>query len=412
MFFLSQLALSFLVKPNAPSIAEHTMTNETHEMQPKPLHERVKALEKELEEVKRSLSSMVNERTHQLERAKKQWEQTFDAINDPVLIIDKQHRIVRANLAVATHVGEDIREIIHQPCYEKLMGYSVPCEGCPLSKTLEQSEGEVGQDIDVLHSDGETLFHLRSFPLLGEGHVVHEYRDITEEKAMQQMLVQTEKLSSIGLLAGRVAHEINNPLAAITAQTQLLLLDVDETSAMNEALKDIETAALRCRKIVQDLLNFSRQKPTDRRARHSLQSLIQQTIELYKLLPPKQGPTLKIDIEQSLPDVRVDPEQIKSVLLNLLSNAKAATPEDGVIELQALLEGEELVLVVRDSGSGISPRDQKRIFMPFFTTKPVGLGTGLGLYIVNELIKEHDGRIQLHSTEGQGSEFRITLPRH
>lgn len=374
-------------------------------------HKKISSLELELDDVKVSLSRMVDERTQQLERAKKQWEQTFDAINDPVLIINNNYQIVRANLALAKTVGEDIRGIINEPCYAKLMGREAPCEDCPLQLTLETQEG--GQDTDVLHNDGETIYHLRSFPLWDEAdHVVHEYRDVTEEKAMQKMLVQADKLSSIGLLAGRVAHEINNPLAAIFAQTQMLLMDVESDHPMHSALKDIETAAQRCRKIVQDLLNFSRQKPADLRARHSLQVLILHTLELYKLIPPKDGPTLELNVASDLPAMKVDPEQIKSVVLNLLSNAKAATPGDGVITLEAQLVDQEVLLVIRDTGSGIPWKIQEKIFMPFYTTKPAELGTGLGLYIVNEIIQEHDGRIELQSEEGKGTEFRIFLPVH
>lgn len=371
------------------------------------LQGQIALLERELQEVRSSLASMVDERTQQLEQAKREWEQTFDAINDPVVIIDHDYRIVRANLATATVVKQDIRSLIQKPCYETLMGRQESCEDCPLAATLEEGEGRKAK---IPHDDGETLYELRSFPLSGNSTVVHEYRDITEERRIQAMLVQADKLSSIGLLAGRVAHEINNPLAAILAQTQLLFLDVEPDGEVHRSLKDIETAALRCRKIVQDLLEFSRQKPTDRRGRHSFRKLVQQTLELFALMPPKESATLEVELPEDLPDIHVDPDQMKSVLLNLLSNAKAATPATGAIQVKAGHGDGEVWLMIKDTGDGIPSNLQEKIFMPFFTTKAAGLGTGLGLHIVNELVKQHEGRIELQSEPGQGTEFRIVLP--
>lgn len=367
----------------------------------------IETLEQKLAEMKQSLVSMVDERTHQLERAKKEWEETFDAINDPVLILDQEYRVIRANLALARAVGKDIRALIGQPCYESLMAREQVCEGCPLAATLQNN---VGTEAEVHQMDSEKWYHVRSFPLSGAQTVVHEYRDITEEKNMQRMLIQAEKLSSIGLLAGRVAHEINNPLAAILAQTQLLLMDTQPGHENHEALREVEKAALRCRRIVQDLLNFSRQKPSNLRGRHAIRPVMEQALTLYSLIPPKDGPTLHVQWEEPLPEIRMDPEPMQSVLLNLLSNAKSATPSTGEIHVRVWLASDEILLSIRDTGDGIPVEWQEKIFMPFFTTKPPGLGTGLGLYIVQEIIKEHGGRIELFSQPGEGTEFCVHLP--
>jgi two-component system NtrC family sensor kinase len=401
---LSSVELRIVRRASAPDLDAPVAMSTERERQ---LEEEIADLRHSLAEVKLSLSVMVDERTRQLEQAKREWEQTFDAINDPVLIIDSDYRIIRANLAFACIVNSDIRLLIGKTCYQHLMQRQEPCESCPLSDTLEQQEGRVAE---IQHHNQYTIYHVRSFPLSDSRHVVHEYRDITEEKALQQMLIQAEKLSCIGLLAGHVAHEINNPLAAILAQTQLLLLDIEPDMAQHGPLRDIERAALRCRKIVQDLLNFARQKPADLRIRHELKPIIDQSLELYALIPPREGPRLSVELAPNLPLLRLDPDKIQSILLNLLSNAKSATDPKGLIELRVYRQEQEIAIIVRDSGHGIPPHLHKKIFMPFFTTKAPGLGTGLGLYIVNEIVKEHEGRLELDSHPNKGTEFRLFLP--
>lgn len=371
------------------------------------LQVKVSTLEEALAEVKLSLSEMVDERTRQIEQAKKEWEQTFDAIKDPVLLIDQKHRILRANLALANTVKSDIRSVIGTACYKTMMGRSSPCPNCPMGQTLSAQKG---QEAELTHEDNKRIFHLRSFPLSTDPpYVVHDYRDITEEKFIQQKLVQQDKLSSLGMLAGRVAHEINNPLAGILAQTQLLLLDVEDPTFVSD-LKVIETAALRCRKIVQDLLDFSRQKPIDRGQRFDLNQIIQATLKIYALVPPKGGPELITDLTEDLPLSRVDPDKMQSVILNLLTNAKAATPNQGTIRLRSEVQGDNIVVTISDTGHGIPEEIKDDILMPFFTTKPPGLGTGLGLHIIHEAVKEHDGYLEIDSEVDVGSEFRIYLP--
>ncbi len=366
-------------------------------------------LSDELQEIKRSLEHKVDERTQQLEQAKKQWERTFDAIDEPLLLIDAHYKIVRANLALERHAQEDIRHLIGQPCYQVMMERETPCENCPLQETLQT---EKGIERELHHISKKRIYHLRSFPMSQSPPLaVHDYRDITEQKALQRQMMLADKLTSIGMLAGGVAHEINNPIAIILAQTQLLLMDVEpENTFLFNALKDIEKAALRCRKIVKDLLNFSRQAPTDQYEEQDLNQIIRQTLELYDLLPSKNSPPISLELQANLPSFKMDKEKMQSVLLNLLINARDATEADGHIIITTRRQENKILLSVSDDGMGMSEELKANAFMPFYTTKKRGLGTGLGLYIVQEVVKEHGGTIELHSEEGKGTRFDILLP--
>lgn len=362
----------------------------------------------ELEKVRSSLEKKVKERTTQLEVAKKEWETTFDTINEPLVLLNPDYEILRANLSFARTVSKDIRDVLKNKCYKLLMGRDKPCEECPLANTFASQESGV---LELRHKDAAPIYQLRSFLMsLEPPQVVHAYRDVTEETYMRQKLMQSEKLNSLGLLAGRVAHEINNPLAGILANVQLLLMDFSSEDETHDSLKDIEIAAQRCRKIVRDLLDFSRQNPTERQESHDITVLMHQVVDWYEMLPPTRNIDLQLDLAESLPRSRMDPAKIQSVFLNLLGNAKAAEPAPQHIWIQTYLEDNFIVVKIRDDGGGIPEAILEKVFDPFFTTKPTGLGTGLGLYIVREIITEHEGELSLESKEGEGTEFVVKLP--
>jgi signal transduction histidine kinase len=372
--------------------------------------EQIERLQREIAQLRVSLEGKVQERTQQLERAKKEWEHTFDAIGEPVVLLGPDYEIKRANIALAKRVQKDIRSLIGKACHKELMGRDTPCDNCPLQGTLDSTEGQLAE---ITHANQRTIYRLRSFAIPNRSdQVVHTYHDITEEKEYQKLLIQAEKLNHIGMLAAQVAHEINNPLASILSQAQLLLLDLDtiDPASLEQALREMEKAALRCRSITLNLLNFSRPAPVDRKARQSVNKVIQQALPIFRLMPPKQGPHVNIMLGPDLHTLMLDPNKLQSALLNLLGNAKAATPPEGQITLETYQQDNHILIVVSDTGPGIPPDMQEKIFAPFFTTKPQGLGTGLGLYITQEVVQEHGGEIILESEPGKGTTFTIRLP--
>jgi two-component system NtrC family sensor kinase len=230
-----------------------------------------------------------------------------------------------------------------------------------------------------------------------------------ELEAAQQQLIQAEKLASIGQLAAGVAHEINNPIGVILGFAQVLLKKTPEESALHKPLATMEREGLRCKEIVQDLLDFARQnKP------HLGRVCLNDAIEAASELMPHHSNADLVQVfknyDSSLPPVLGDENQLQQVFLNLLINAYQAMPDGGELHISSQANDGEVIATIADTGMGIPAEYLNRIFDPFFTTKDVGQGTGLGLSISYGLIEQHGGTIEVESKEGSGAKFVVRLP--
>jgi signal transduction histidine kinase len=237
------------------------------------------------------------------------------------------------------------------------------------------------------------------------------YRQLQET---QGQLIQAEKMSALGQLAGGLAHEINNPLSGILGLTQLVLENTAKDSQNFTDLKDIEKAIFRCKRIIISLLSFSRQEKT-RMEPVSVNEVIEETLTLCARQMELQHIKINRQLAPGLPMVNADFQQLMQVFLNLFTNARDAMPEGGELTITTGLlkdpAGRELLAAsVTDTGAGIKPEILDRVFDPFFTTKDVGKGTGLGLSVCLGIINLHRGRIKAHGSPGGGSTFTITLP--
>lgn len=355
-------------------------------------------------------------------RGKFMWEATFDAIRDPVMIIDSKFQIQRANLATAQRCGQDIRQLIGKRCFEIFAGRKESCPGCPLEETIEAGKSR-SVEIHGLMKEGD--FQVNSYPMKNlmvnkdkgifvsdPDMVVHHYHDVTEEKILQRKLIQSEKMAAIGMLAGGVAHEINNPLAGIMAFAQLLKKDMPPDSMALSDLNEIEEAARRCKKIVEDLLLFSRPHREGDLSSLSLDREIEKVLPLVRLDLRHRQQTLKVDQEEDLPLVWGNGARLQQVFLNLIYNAAQSMSEgqEVTIRLRSHQKRKQVIAEVQDQGCGIREEDLSHIFDPFFTTKHKGEGTGLGLSICYSIVNEHGGKIEVESEAGHGSLFRIILP--
>jgi signal transduction histidine kinase len=238
-------------------------------------------------------------------------------------------------------------------------------------------------------------------------------------KEIQEQIVWTEKLASLGKLAATIAHEINNPLAGVLNYIRLIIKQLARNHFSHEKLEDIsrylkimESETARCTEIVKDLLAFARRTKITVES-NSIDDIINKTLNLISHeLEMKELQLIK-NISPDLPKVKCDFKQIQQVLLNLLYNASEAMPNGGALTITADKANEAkafLEIAVSDTGCGISEKDMENIFEPFFTTKEEGKGVGLGLSVVYGIIAKHHGTITVESEPGKGSTFKIRLP--
>lgn len=243
------------------------------------------------------------------------------------------------------------------------------------------------------------------------GLLAESFNDMLDTlQATQKQLLQSEKLASLGQLSAGIAHELNNPLATVLLFSDLLR---KEKKLPKQTLKDIEIIVReteRCKGIVSSLLDFARQHQVEAQDL-DLNRLITEVVDTECRHSRYENMEIRQELDPELPTIQADPDQIRAVIINLLSNAADAMPDGGDIRLGTLKENANQVrFEVQDQGQGISADDQAKLFAPFYTTKPVGKGTGLGLSIVYGIIKMHRGQIEVDSQPGKGTVFTITLP--
>jgi two-component system, NtrC family, sensor kinase len=244
----------------------------------------------------------------------------------------------------------------------------------------------------------------------------------TEELRLAEAEVaRGEKLAAIGQLAAGIAHELNNPLTGVLTFTHLLRKKMPEGSQDADDLDLVIRETKRCASIIRRLLDFARDKPPEK-GRVALNPLIEETVRFVERSAALRDVEISMQLDPQLPPLYIDPDLIKQVLMNLLVNAEQAIAERGRIVVSSRLHaarrlpacGEEPVpaveIAIRDSGCGIAEANLQRIFDPFFTSKEVGKGTGLGLSVSYGIVKAHGGEIEVESTVGEGSTFRVLLP--
>jgi len=253
-----------------------------------------------------------------------------------------------------------------------------------------------------------------TYPIVdAEGNVsqtILQLHDVTEQRRLETSLVQAEKLAALGQLAAGVAHELNNPITAVIANTQLLQRELDPSNVDMESVELIEQAGKRAQSVVRELLDFARQEAEEFRI-VDVNHTIQQALSLVE----RQWQRVHVKLIRHLTtenlEVFGNADHLQGVWLNLLVNAyDALQGEPGNVIVRSKREGDFVVVNVEDDGVGIKADDVKRIFEPFFTTKAPGKGTGLGLATSFRIIEQHRGEIDVDSVPGSGALFTVRLP--
>lgn len=239
--------------------------------------------------------------------------------------------------------------------------------------------------------------------------ILERKRATDERTRLQEQIRHADRLATIGELTAGVAHELNEPLGNILGFAQLLSKAAELEERSRGDVGKIVGAALHAREIIRKLMYFSRQT-LSRRSEIRLNDVAGDALTFLEARCAKEGIELTRDLDPELPVSYGDPGQLQQVLVNLVVNAIQAMPNGGVLLVQTRQQGDELRLAVHDQGVGIAPELQTRIFLPFFTTKDVGEGTGLGLSVVHGIVGEHGGRVEVDSVPGRGSRFEVCLP--
>lgn len=247
-------------------------------------------------------------------------------------------------------------------------------------------------------------------PLINEGgetfQVVALTQDITEIKIMEAEMIQAAKMASLGTMATGVAHEVGNPLASISARLQRMQ-ENDTKDFLHESIPLLQKEILRIERIVHGISQFS-QPSRDRWEKYSVNRIIRETVEIIKYHNLAKKFRVDVDLDDSLPDILMVRDQLKQAVLNLLLNALESETDQNTVKILSNLDNGRIVISIQDFGKGLTQDVQEKVFEPFFTTK--ARGSGLGLFIVNQIVQTHDGQIDVKSDPGKGTIFSIFLP--
>lgn len=343
-----------------------------------------------------------------------------------VCVIDNEKRIKVFNKGAQWITGYCADEVLGKSCKE--VSRSSLCESaCCFDKIIKKRVSRCNTEAEYLTKDDVPIpVSITAFPLKDhDGHIlgmVEIFRDITELKTLQNQLVQSERLAIMGQLAAGVAHEINNPINGILTYIKLLLKKLDDDNLpaaipkFKKYLSIMERETKRVGRTTQNLLDFSRRAEPDIRP-VQINEVMEQSLMLLTDQLRVGNVEVKTGGKATLPEVMGDFGQLQQVFVNLIMNAVQSMPKGGKLTLKTAAEGTPgrecfIKIAVSDTGCGISKENITKIFDPFFTTKggKEGMGLGLGLSIVQRIIKAHHGHISVKSTPGKGTTFTIELP--
>lgn len=354
----------------------------------------------------------------QVSRAKKEWEETFKAVTDPIFLIDTDYNVLLHNDRMPPAMLESWNRALSSKCFAKLHGRDRPCVNCPINE-IKQTGKPVFQR---WQTDAGILLDLSYYPVLNEEKqlvaVTIILKDVTQKTKLEAQLVQSAKLAALGEMAAGVAHELNSPMTVIIGTAQMLVRDLHEDQRdIGDALDDIINCGLRCKRIIQNLLTFSRQDQLPA-SEIDLNVEVERVLSLIQYQINRSQIRIVATLDPALPKMIANGPQIQQVLTNLLINARDAL--DGVERPEKIIEvttsmrqqaGRRwIILAVQDNGTGIDADILPKIFTPFYTSKEATKGTGLGLSVSLGIAESHKGSIEVDSVPGQGSIFSMVLP--
>lgn len=347
------------------------------------------------------------------------------SLNDGILIMNLEGRVTFANQHLEKLLEFREGEVVGRH-YSEVLVEEGPALFPSLLQGWTETAGKAGRSKSfetslVNRKGGKRLCWVSASPFI-EGTsltgVIATLTDISEIKRLKEELFQSEKLSLIGTLASEVAHEINNPLGGLVISVQMLLRDLEhddlDWEVALEELREMENDARRCKRITQKLLDFSRRVPEERILCDPVQ-VIEESLFLVQRQTEVKNIDLIKDYQAEISPVRGNINSLQQVIINLVKNARDAMPEGGTITVSAVMQSLDdgngwILISVGDTGPGLTGAAAENAFAPFFTTKPGGKGTGLGLAVSKRIVEDHGGRISWENKEEGGALFHVLLP--
>lgn len=443
-------------------ISELSLSHQKIEISNKSLKNQIKRriqVQKQLQKHKDRLEGIVRERTIELEKEiverkenemavkdlKNVLSRIIDSMPSIIIVVDIQARITLWNQEARSITGIDIETVKDRSVFEVLP--FMKQEASIVTKAINQVEIQRDQKLEVMMKQERNFFDVTVYPLMSdkiEGAVIR-IDNVTQSVAMEEMIIQTEKMQSIGSLAAGMAHEINNPLAGIMQNTQVLRNRIQENLPKNievaretgidfdkiqiymekrgifNMIESIMASGRRAADIVANMLTFSR-KSESSFSEQNICELLDRTIEIiendydFKKRADFKNIEIVRDYKNCSQLVKCDSGKIQQVFFNILKNGAHAMIETAaerkpVFKTRIYQENQFMVITIEDNGPGMDEHIKTHIFEPFFTTKPVGVGTGLGLYVSYFIVSEnHKGTITVESTQGKGTKFIVRLP--
>jgi nitrogen-specific signal transduction histidine kinase/FixJ family two-component response regulator len=324
-----------------------------------------------------------------------QWERTFDSLQDPLSIVDTQGHKLRTNTIFKKSIKNLKSEV-------------------NLIKEVQSSKETQNE---ILKKDDKTydvsVFPIKEAQFEDINHFVLYYKNITDERNLYEKMIQNEKMAALGLLAGNIAHELNNPLTGIRSFAQILKSDTTLKKEYLNDLSEIDKAAMRCQNIIQGLKEFSVSSPNATHLKKiSLNDTVQKTLPFLKSAVRHHSLQLELSTANDpQKDIQVfaDPQILQQIIFNLIINACQALKNPGIIKIKTNKKGDFGILVIEDDGPGIPEEIRDKIFEPFFTTKRDGEGTGLGLSFCKSMLEKMGGEIAFKTSE-KGTHFKVKIP--
>jgi PAS domain S-box-containing protein len=369
---------------------------------------------KRAEEERSILITELQDAFEKVTRSQGEWRATFDSISDLIYITDVSHTIIKANKAFAAYFGMTPRQVIGRKCYDLFKMPELICSTCPHANSLREQRMAQGEFVD--QGRGITFLMTASPYYSQNGELVGTIiscKDVTEEREKEMRLIMNERLASLGQMASGIAHEINNPLAAVAGCTEGLLKRMEqerfEPELFKNYLKIIEEEVLRCKNITSGMLSFVRKTTYDTQD-VDIHQILDKAIEIVGFQGRLKEVEIVRDYKAGPPYIQGSEGELRQVFLAIIMNAIDVMEDRGQVTLETGMEEGEIFVRITDTGPGIPQEHMTRVFEPFFTTKAEKGGTGLGLAIASKIIANHRGTVTVSSERGRWTTFTITLP--